>query len=212
MRDNERKEFCDLAHSVWSFYRQTLTPMMTQILWQALRGYDLQAISKAFDKHLMNPDTGQFPPKPADIVRLLDGGTEDQAQLAWAKVDKAVRQVGAYQSVVFDDAVIHAVLMDMGGWIALGNCTEDEWPFKAREFEKRYRGYTLRGMVQYQRQLTGIAEAQNQQAGRQVQPPIMFGDAGRCRLVYQGGQDRVVPLMRAMSADDLKPALALVRE
>lgn len=34
--------------------------------------------------------------------------------VAWNKVDKAVRQVGAWTSVMFDDALIHRVISDMG--------------------------------------------------------------------------------------------------
>jgi len=77
-------------------------------------------------RHLMNPDTGQFLPKPADIVRMLGGRTLDRALMAWAKVDKAVRQIGTYESVVFDDALIHRVLHEMGGWVGMGQKTENE--------------------------------------------------------------------------------------
>ena len=213
MNNSDKEKFYLLINSVWSFYGKTLTPMMVQILWNALSSYDLQAVSSAFDRHLVNPDTGQFPPKPADVVRLLDGGTEDNAQLAWAKVDRAVRLVGSYQSVVFDDPIIHAVLLDMGGWIALGKCTEDEWPFRAREFEKRYRGYTLRGMVDYQRKLTGIAEAQNETAGQKSKPPIMIGDATKCQIVYQGGKVQVLTQIKRLDVEAVKnEPVKLVRD
>ncbi len=57
---------------------------------------------------------------------MLGGSTQDAALAAWSKVDRAVREVGPYQSVAFDDALIHRVLFEMGGWIPLGSKTEDE--------------------------------------------------------------------------------------
>lgn len=163
-------------------------PKATTIWWGALQQYDLMAVRQGFDRHVRNPDTGQFMPKPADIVKMLQGSTQDAAMLAWAKVDRALRQIGPYTSVVFDDAIIHRVLHDMGGWIKLGDKTEDEWPFVAREFENRYRGYRLRSeQPQYPPVLLGMAEAHNSKEGHQSEPPMLIGDPNIAAQVMQGG-------------------------
>ncbi len=122
---------------VMGFYGKDLSRFALDVWWNALKPYDLPAIIEAFNAWLRNPDAGQFAPKPADIIRMLDGRTEDRALMAWAKVDKGVRSVGTHRSVVFGDAVIHRVLHDMGGWMALGQKSEDEWPFVAKEFATR---------------------------------------------------------------------------
>jgi hypothetical protein len=177
---------------VMSFYGKDVSRFALDVWWNALKVYDLKAITAAFNRHLMNPDNGQFPPKPADIVKMLQGTTQDSALSAWAKVDKAVRTVGTYQSVVFDDPLIHVVLHDMGGWIALGQKTEEEWPFVAREFESRYRGFKARNEVpEYNRVLLGLSDAANQKNGFKQQPPMLIGNAEKAKQVMQAGEDRV---------------------
>ncbi len=139
-------------------------------------------------------DTGQFMPKIADIIRMLQGSSQDSALTAWSKVDKAVRQIGPYRSVVFDDALIHVVLHEMGGWSGLSRKTDDEWPFVAREFENRYRGFKSRGDIPaYPPKLLGISDSHNAQSEKTmgfIQPPMLIGDAAKAEQVMRGGTDR----------------------
>ncbi len=114
---------------------------LIDIYWQVLKQYELEDVQNAFQSHIQNPDCGQFLPKPADIVRLIEGSGETKALLAWAKVERAVIQIGSYQSVVFDDPLIHAVIEDMGGWVKLCSMKNEQMPFYANEFQKRYMGY-----------------------------------------------------------------------
>ena len=115
MQANDFQKFKEGLQGVMSFYRQEVSDFALDVWWSALKIYDLRAISEAFGKHVANPDNGQFPPKPADIVRMLQGSSQDSALVAWSKVDKAVRSIGLYETVVFDDPIIHRVIMDMGG-------------------------------------------------------------------------------------------------
>ncbi len=174
MNVNDFEVFRDVLHGVHDFYDRQPSAFAIDVWWQALQPYDLKAITRAFSMHTVNPDTGQFMPKPADIVRMISGGTNDNAIQAWSKVDKALRSVGVYESIVFDDPVIHRTLEDMGGWIMLGMKSEDEWPFVAREFETRYRGYAMRRECgDYQRVMIGLNEAQNAKNNFKVLPPLL---------------------------------------
>jgi len=193
MTQDDFKKFHEGIVGVMSFYRQDISSFALDIWWTALKHYDLKAITEAFSRHLMNPDSGQFAPKPADIVRMLQGSTQDSALQAWAKVDKAVRQVGTGSDVVFDDAIIHRVLQDMGGWLALGNKTEDEWPFVAKEFENRYRGFKARGETpEYPKVMIGLYSAQNQMQGFKSDKPVMIGNAEKATAVMLGGSSKPV--------------------
>lgn len=205
MRVEEFEKFKTGVAGVMGFYGKDVSQFALDVWWQALKNFDLAAITDAFNRHLVNPDNGQFAPKPADIVRLLQGSTQDVAMKAWSKVDKTVRLVGPYQSVVFDDPIIHAVIVAMGGWIALGAKTEDEWPFVQREFEARYRGYCVRGrdQMQYPRLLTGIAEAQNSLDNKKIDPPVLIGNKDQAALVYRGGSE--VEALTVTRASDYLP-------
>jgi hypothetical protein len=95
MKQSDFAAFQQGMAGVYSFYNRTIDNFSLQIWWKALSGFDLATVQEAFSRHLMNPDSGQYLPKPADIMKMLGGTTQDAALIAWTKVDKAVRTVGA---------------------------------------------------------------------------------------------------------------------
>lgn len=192
MREADRKPFYELVKSVHVFYRQECSAFALGVWWEAMHTFDFDAIAEAFSAYSVNPDReSHFMPMPGDIVRMLRGGTIDQAMLAWSKVDAAVRGVGTYRDVVFDDPLIHAVLHDTGGWLPLGEKDEEAWPFIAKEFAIRYRGYAIRiDRPAYPPVLIGIAGANNRRKEVDVDPPVLLGDPGKARAVMQAGIDR----------------------
>lgn len=191
MQTEDFQKFHDGIAGVMGFYGKSVSTFALDVWWTALKRYDLPAIVDAFNRHLANPDAGQFSPKPADIIRMLQGSTQDAALRAWVKVDQAVRRVGTYCDVVFDDPLIHRVVQDMGGWIALGTKAEDEWPFVAKEFENRYRGFYSRSEhPQYPATLIGIATAHNNQKGYRSETPMLIGNEQLARQVLYGGTDQ----------------------
>ncbi|MCM1128975.1 MAG: DUF6475 domain-containing protein [Alistipes senegalensis] len=190
MTQDDFEKFEDMLSGVGEVYGKELSEFALAIWWEALKGYDLTAMRNALSRYVTNPDNGQFMPKPADVVRMMGGTTTDRALLAWEKVDRTVRQVGVYKDVVFDDALIHRVLQDMGGWIRLGDKKESEWPFVAKEFETRYRGYALRGLApEYPAVLTGIANAHNRREGFKCDEPVLMGDPEKAKQVIALGGD-----------------------
>lgn len=204
MKDSDKAQFFTLIGGVYAFYRQDMSQFAGSVWWQAMQPFDFAAVADALNRHCVNPDTGQFMPKPADVVKMLQGSTQDSAMVAWSKVDKGVRQVGTYASVVFDDPIIHRVIHDMGGWVALGTKDEKEWPFVAKEFENRYRGYRVRNETpEYPKQLAGIAESQNSREGRHSQPPVLIGKSEAAKRVLQGGSDKVLVGFERMSEGDM---------
>ncbi len=213
MQDADKERFVNLISGVYSFYRQEISAFAGSVWWQAMKPFDFEAVADALNRHCVNPDTGQFLPKPADVVRMLHGSTQDSAMVAWSKVDKGVRQVGTYASVVFDDPIIHRVIHDMGGWVALGNKDESEWPFVAKEFENRYRGYRVRNETpDYPKQLIGIAEAQNSREGRHSQPPVLIGNSEVAKRVLLGGTDKALVGFERMGVDEMLALAAPKKE
>ena len=215
MVDHELPEFAKTLTAVADYYGKELAESVIDVWWNGLREYDLAAVQKAMWAHVRNPDTGQFMPKIADVAKLTQGRTDDQAAVAWSKVDQAVRRVGTYQCVVFDDPIVHRVLLDMGGWVYIGGKDEKEWPFVAKEFQNRYRGYRMRDETpDYPPVLIGMANAHNSKAGFRENPPILIGDERKAHQVRLGGT--TAPLLGMKSAANLvlpapAPALQVVR-
>ncbi|MBN3822329.1 hypothetical protein G3O00_01685 [Burkholderia sp. Ac-20384] len=191
MTPNDHGAFVALIADVHAFYRRDFSDFSADVWWNAMKPFDLPAISDAFGRHSVNPDSGQFMPMPADIVKMLGGSTQDAALVAWAKVDTAARSCGTYNSVVFDDALIHRVIVEMGGWVLVGSKDEKEWPFVRNEFVNRYRGYRMRSETpDYLPVLIGIAEAQNNRTGQTSQQPVLVGDVRAAVQVMLAGQDK----------------------
>jgi hypothetical protein len=119
---------------------------------------------------------------------------------AWSVVDKAVRMVGPYQSVVFDDPIIHRTLDDMGGWIKLCNTgREEDYKFQGIEFARRYRAYVISGGVgaDYPRYLIGMAECENGSRGLKTSPPMLIGNQESCQRVLLGGSGTTLRVTQA---------------
>jgi|SRR6185437_1357447 len=191
MKQPDFEPFCEMLDLIAEQHSKVLSPGLKALYWQGLAKFDFIAVQQAAMRHLQNPDTGKFMPKIADFVQMIDGTTQDSALMAWAKVDKAVRSIGPYQDVVFDDAIIHRVIQDMGGWIALGMKGDAEWPFIAREFENRYRAFKSRGEIpDYPHKLIGIATAYNEQHGLKIDHPMLVGNATLAQKVLSGGSDK----------------------
>jgi hypothetical protein len=200
----DRQEFKIMFETIWALYSKNITKGVLSVYWGALKRYSIDDIRHALNVHVQNPDSGQFLPKPADLIRVLDGSTQTAALQAWSKAEKGIRSAGPYQSVVFDDPIIHAVIVDMGGWIDLNNMLEDEAPFKAREFEKRYQGYALRPPETYPRMLTGMSQADAERRGYKVRPPVLIGNKEKAKAVFQNGSnDSQIKITHSKEVGDL---------
>ena len=191
MRNDELPKFLELMSGIGDYYGRQLSEIILGVYWDGLSKYDLADINRAVHLHLENPDGGQFFPKISDISRHIGGGNADRALVAWAKVDKAMRTIGTYRSIVFDDSVIHAVIQDMGGWIGFGRHDMSEWSFRQNEFVKRYRGYMERGDTgAYPAKLIGTSDLHNRQLGiDNHRETALIGDMKKCLAVMNHGSE-----------------------
>lgn len=193
METSDYEQFRQLIGDALGFYGRDLSAFALDAWWQATKRYEYQDVANALSVHVQDPDRGQFPPKPADVIRLLDGQSGDRSLHAWTKVDRAIRELGPYRSVVFDDHRIHAVIDEMGGWIALCEvASEKDLEFKANEFRKRYQAYVLRQPQAWPPRLIGYTEAENRRMGREdaVPEPMLIGDPDRAHKVMERAKDR----------------------
>ena len=190
MNQNDLAAFTDLLTMVSALYRTPLSRKSLELYWDILRRFEWQEVKMAFQIHLTDPDSGQYFPKPADVVRHLRGNSETQALRAWSKIEEAIRSVGCYASVVFDDSIIHVVIDDMGGWIRLCQTLLKDLPFRANEFKKHYAGYINHPPRNYPKQLLGLEAQQNGMHGYTTKPPLLIGDPQQAFAVLQNGCDK----------------------
>lgn len=179
-----------LATLAADVYGREMSEDGLRIYAEALGEFSAADVRDALNRHVRNPDSGQYMPKPADIVRMIRGSTIDSASQAWAVVRAAVARVGSYADVVFDDALIHRVIEDMGGWALLCAMREDEEAFKAQEFTRLYRSYAARGQQpSYQKVLAGRITQTNVPRGFERSAVTFIGERLACERVMAGGED-----------------------
>lgn len=202
MQASERKRFLEVLAGVHDFYGKDMSEFAGRVWLQACDGFELEQATKALSAHLMDPERGQFMPKPADLVRALHGTQTDRALLAWGKVLDAAQRVGAYTSVCFDDGLIHAVVEDLGGWIKVCRAGTDELPHVQRRFCDSYRAYARRGDVAFPSHLAGESELANGMAGHAARPPTLIGDPVKAGAVLiEGG---TTPKTQITGPDEFK--------
>lgn len=181
---NEQNEFAQMLINIAVIYRHQINPNLLNLYWLVLQHYPWEEVVKAFELHLQDPDTGQFMPKPADIIRIIKGGgSQTQSLKAWTQVEQAIRIIGPYSSVVFDDAIIHAVLQEMGGWIKMCSTAAKELPFVAKEFQTRYTAYRYKAPSSYPGYFVGLTEHQNTQQGFNRESLRLLGDQEKAKAV-----------------------------
>lgn len=209
MRQDDFDDFSAMLTVIADYCGKQLSPGVISLYWQGLQDLEIDAVRKALNAHVQNPDTGQYMPKIADIRRMLGGTTRDAALMAWNKVQEAVGRAGGYRSVCFDDPTINRVVHDMGGWPEICAKGMDELPFVERNFCDRYRAYkTHGGAPGHPAYLLGLCEAQNAQRGFRSEPPMLVGDLDTAKRVLLGGSN--IPLIPVTLSDHAAGVLRLV--
>lgn len=211
MHESEKLKFGQLLTDAMGFYKQDVSVFALSVWWQACQGFDLEQVSKAMAAHAMDPDRGQFAPKPADIVRQLSGTRTDKAMLAWGKAFDAASRVGAYSDVVFDDPAIHATIEDLGGWPKFCRTETSEVSYLQHRFSESYRAYTGRESFDYPRVLGGARSPDDVylKRGLPAPKPVVIGDVVTARLVYRGGSNNgktPIAFQQVLAAIEAGPA------
>ena len=126
--------------------------------------------------------------------------SDEVAMLHFGALQEAICRVGHMPSVAFDDAIIHAVIADMGGWVKLALVGNDDLPFRERDFLRIYRSYSTRALGDYPRYLPGMAETENFGKGYAVEPPLLLGDASKAEQVLLAGSAKPRLAVQPMQA------------
>jgi len=190
MRDDEQADFRELISQVLAFYGQKTSEFAVSVWWEACKPFPLERVQQALSRHATDTERGQWCPKPADIIRQIQGTPVDRAARAWGLVMQAVQCAGTYTDVVFDDPIIHAVIEDMGGWPLLCQTDESKLSYAQHRFTEIYSGYVHRNDLQrWPSQLSGLRSSDETYASVGMSPPkpVLIGDPEKARQVFAGG-------------------------
>lgn len=219
MQPSDRERFAALIADVLAFYGQTPSHFALDVWWQACQPYEFERVQRALGRHAVDPERGVFAPKPADLVRQVAGTPTDRAARAWSLALDAASKVGAYTDVAFDDPIIHAVIEDLGGWIALCRTSAEQLSYLQHRFTEGYRAYVHRGdLQQWPAKLRGDRSPDEAYLLRGLArpAPALIGDPERAMRVMAGGAAESKRITfaaevaeRAIAAEVAKSGLAI---
>ena len=145
MRNEDKRAFFDLMMAAGEVYGKEVTQPMAAIYFSALANVSIEQVQEAMMTHMQNPDSGQFFPKPADIIKQMTGTTkqqdaaiEDKAAIAWACIERDIRRIGSYGTLKLDDKQALATVKAMGGWQSICQTETSKMEWKRKEFIRMY--------------------------------------------------------------------------
>jgi hypothetical protein len=122
--------------------------------------------------------TSKFVPTVFELRKLagFDVSPEGRAMIAFAALSKAMKDHGSYKSVVFGDPILNQTIADFGGWIKIGEVSDENWQehFR-RNFLSNYKenAAARRGTMAAQYGINEQANAGGPFADRQP-PPVQI--------------------------------------
>jgi hypothetical protein len=146
-------------------YRQTVSEATIRAYEMGLSDLDDQAVERAVDRALRSC---KFMSTVAELRELAGVLTpQKRAALAWEALRRAMRRVGEYKSISFDDPCITAAVRNLGGWVDLNGKGADELErFIRPRFEKVYAIFCESGMnASDAAPLVGLHEQHNRSQG-----------------------------------------------
>ena len=178
MNQDDFKKFANALGTLAELHGKELSPMLMKLYFKALEQFSIQDVENAIMRAITEL---KFFPKPVELIEFITGkggNIEDIALVEADNVINAMRRIGAYQSVIFDDPVTTAVIQQgFGGWVKMcqdSNENDNKW--LRIEFVKIYRAYANQG-IRSDEKLIGITEEQNIAKGyiEHVPCPVLIG-------------------------------------
>jgi len=171
MTDADAERFDAGMRALGETFQKEPTAFQQEIYFQTLQDLTVEQFEKACIQIIKTRTiTGTFP-LVAEIREAVKGGEESveaRIAIAWDMLMYAVERHGHYDSVRFDDPIIHTILKSWGGWLQWsGTVTNDELKWARKDFEKLYRAYaTLEvrpdnyciGAIEHENGLAGFSE------------------------------------------------------
>ncbi len=198
MQEHDFERFSAVMLGVAENYGQSLSSEGISIRFKALEGFGIGEVECAAMSIIVCRKYTSMP-TIADFLEHIGGGSaEDKAEVEAGKVLSAIGKHGGYASVVFDNPVTQAVIVQAyGGWVKLcQDCgVEESEKWFRKDFAKIWAAYSRQGVKQ-SGHLPGIFEISNCSSGHyeHVPQPKMIGDPDKARAVLEAGKEAALAL------------------
>jgi hypothetical protein len=197
MTGNQAETFGRRLTVVAEVFDKRLSAAQTALYFEALRDLPWAVVVHALR---VSVQTCKFFPRPAELREFAIGDVEDAIERAWVALRQAGGRLGAYASVIVQDAALaETVLALFGSWAAAcqAEFSPEMWAAKRKEFGRVYR-LMMQRRLDGARYLVGQCEADN--VGR--------GYTTRFIAVGHIGQDGAIRQLSAAEAERERVTIA----
>jgi len=157
----DKKLFIQSLNSLESAFGEKVSEGRAKIYWDILKGYSDIEIKKAVVKSIREL---KFFPKISEIIEMIEGNIEDEAEIAWLILKEKIERYDGYMSVSFpENPIIGSVAEALGGWVKICDTPVKEEKWIKKEFIKLYP--IMKRRRNHPEKLTGIFELENNQKG-----------------------------------------------
>lgn len=125
MTEQDRVAFAEAMYLLGETFNEPVSDIRTEAYFGALQDRTLVEVNAAVMAALRQC---KFFPKPVELRELIDGSTEDNAEVAWGAVLREVRRVGYWGTPTLDARAMRAVRELWGGWHRLCETLPAEGP------------------------------------------------------------------------------------
>jgi len=176
MTSQDQNKFKELITVMSETFGEEFTPAKLKLWWNLFKPYSIETFERALYAHIACPDAGMFSPKPANLMKFINGTSKEQQQLvkdraemAWACIEREISRIGSYGTLELEDKQAIAAVKSIGGWRALCMCTYDQLVWKKKSFISSYDCYERTPLEHLPSKLPGLIELsehkQEQQQG-----------------------------------------------
>lgn len=168
MNEHDKKRFASIMTANGEVFDKKITKSLMQTYFKFLSRYSIETVEQAFQKHLLDSDQGMFFPKPANIVKNIEGNAkeqtmviQDRAESSWVDILGEISRIGSYGTLKLEDRQALSTVRSIGGWKYLCSRTNDQLNWVKKEFMSVYENHERSDIGMLPSKLPGIIECEN---------------------------------------------------
>lgn len=183
MNSQDQNKFKELITVMSETYCEEFTPAKVKLWWNLFKPHSIGEFEQALYAHIACADAGMFSPKPANLMKFINGTTkeneqlaEDRAEMAWACIEREISRIGSYGTLELEDKQAIAAVKAIGGWRQLCMSTYDQLVWKKKEFMRAYDTYERTPLEHLPSKLPSLIElSEHKQEQQQGMKSLMDG-------------------------------------
>lgn len=187
MTDKDAANFFAMMNAIAENHGKIISEEGIALRFEALRHHPWEKVRKA-GIELLREHKFSSMPTVAHFVEKLEGSSDidARAKIAASSLVKAIRHLGGWRSVCFEDRSLMAVVEQLGGWPSTcEKCgVEQDEHWFARDIEQRYAAVLKTGSCPEGVYLPGREEIENEFANHKLETSVHLIRINGERRVY----------------------------